>query len=315
MDQISLILALDRKTPWSRPNANFILLTSFQVPSPWGAATPLALFLPLGDAGNFCHPEALAYIDGAPYATCDRFHHEIPLRPQWADGRPHELALLGWTGLGENWNTDPATYLIMRPCSVVQIDQPTRDFITAARIALETVQILPTHSPTRVALLNALEAAFVLLDTREPFDEHFYASLPGAYAALQAGIQKAGPPLEVSLAATGHAHIDVAWLWGLDQTRAKAARTFFTVLRLMEQFPEYHFTQSQPQLYEVIRQDHPEVFQAFQERVSEGRWGPIGGMWVEADCNLSGAKALVRQFLLGRSFFRQHFGAGAEGEI
>ncbi len=157
-------------------------------------------------------------------------------------------------------------------------------------------------------LLNALDAAFKLIDLREPFGDAFYASIPAALDALQAGIDAAGKPLDVSIVATGHAHIDVAWLWTLGQTRRKAGRTFHTVMRLMEQFPDYHFTQSQPQLYDYVRQDYPQLFEQIKERIVDKRWEPIGGMWVEADCNLSGPESLARQFLLGRSFFRQHFG-------
>ena len=158
-------------------------------------------------------------------------------------------------------------------------------------------------------LLNALDDAFKLLDLREPFGDAFYASVPAAHAALQTGIEKAGAPMDVSIVATGHAHIDVAWMWTLGQTRRKAGRTFHTVLRLMEQFPDYHFTQSQPQLYDYVRQDYPELFEQIGKRIDEGRWETIGGMWVEADCNLSGPESLARQFLLGRTFFREHFGA------
>jgi alpha-mannosidase len=139
--------------------------------------------------------------------------------------------------------------------------------------------------------------------------------VPAAHTALQAGIRQAGPPLAVDLIATGHAHIDVAWLWTLAQTRRKASRTFYTVLRLLEQFPAYHFTQSQPQLYEFVRQDDPALFRAIQRRVVEQRWEPIGGMWVEADCNLSGAEALARQFVLGTLFFREHFGPQAMSPV
>ena len=83
----------------------------------------------------------------------------------------------------------------------------------------------------------------------------------------------------------------------------------------MEQFPDYHFTQSQPQLYDYVKQDYPELFEAIKARVAEGRWEPIGGMWVEADCNLSGAESLARQFLLGRTFFREHFGPDADSPV
>jgi alpha-mannosidase len=300
---------------WGKPGTDFVLRTTFQVPSDWEVDQSIALFLPLGDAGNFSHPETLAYIDGIPYTACDRHHQEILLRPEWVDGRSHTLTLHGWTGLGDIWNTVPLTRLVMQECAVVQIDQPTRDFVILARMALDTVKALDTHSPTHGLLLNALNTAFNILDTREPFGDGFYASITPAHIALKEGIARAGAPLAVSLTATGHAHIDIAWLWTLDQARRKAGRTFHTVLYLMEQFPEYHFTQSQPQLYEYIRGDYPELFAAIKTRIAEGRWEPIGGMWVEADCNLSGAESLARQFLLGRTYFRQHFGADAESPV
>ena len=107
---------------------------------------------------------------------------------------------------------------------------------------------------------------------------------------------------------TGHAHLDVAWLWTVDQIRRKAGRSFHTVLRLMEEFPDYHFTQSQPSSTTSCGKTTPSSSRD-QRAVAEGRWEPIGGMWVE-DCNLTGAESLARQFLLGRTFFREHFGPG-----
>jgi alpha-mannosidase len=173
----------------------------------------------------------------------------------------------------------------MGACAVVQIDSPTRDLVATARVALGVANMLDANEPAKGELLNALHEAFITLDTREPFGENFYASVPAARDVLRAGIEKAGPPLDVTVVGTGHAHLDVAWLWTVDEIRRKAGRSFHTVLRLMEQFPEYHFTQSQPQLYDFVRQDYPDLFQAIKQRVAEGRWEPIGGMWVEADCN------------------------------
>ena len=70
----------------------------------------------------------------------------------------------------------------------------------------------------------------------------------------------------------GHTHIDIAWLWTLAQTREKAQRSFSTVLRLMEQYPEYKFMSSQPQLYQYVKEDAPELYQQILQRVREGRW-------------------------------------------
>ena len=303
-------------THWGSPNVDFVLRSQFQIPTDWSPAEPIALHLPLGESGDFSHPEALVYIDGQPFAACDRHHHEVRLSPRWHDGAPHHLALHGWTGgtkvlYFDTTSTQPGTHvprLVMHTCHVVQIHQPTRDLIALARVALGVADVLDSNDPARAHLYNALDGAFRVLDTLEPFGERFYASVPAAYALLQDGIARSGAPLDVDITAVGHAHIDVAWLWTLGQTRRKAGRTFHNVLRLMEQFPEFHFTQSQPQLYDDVRQDYPELFQAIQQRVREGRWEPIGGMWVEADCNISGGEALARQFLLGLDFFRQHFG-------
>lgn len=298
-------------TYWGGPRINFTMRSRFQVPADWDASAPVALFLPLAKAGDFSHPEALAYIDGEPYAACDRHHQEILLPARWRDGRPHTLALHGWTGM-TGWKPgQPKTQIYMGECAVVQIDQPTRDFVVMARIAVEIAELLDENEPARYGLLNALDGAFKALDTREPFGEAFYASVPAAYAVLKKGVEEAGPPLDVDIVASGHAHIDVAWLWSLGQTRRKAGRTFYTVLRLMEQFPEYHFTQSQAQLYDYVRQDYPALFEAIKARVAEKRWEPIGGTWVEMDCNVTGPESLARQFLLGQSFFRRHYGPDA----
>lgn len=301
-------------TYWGAWKENFWLRTHFQLPMDWKTTTPTALYLPLGESGDFSHPEALVYVDGVAYAACDRHHQEVLLPSRWLDGERHQLGLHGWTGLGDG-NKGLNTQLYMRPCMLVQIDQSTRKFIAMVRVVLETAESLSPHAPEKGLLLNALDAAFGCLDTREPFGEPFYQSVPDALNILQQGVAAAGRPLSVTVTAAGHAHIDVAWLWPLDQTRRKAERTFHTVLRLMEQFPEYHYTQSQPQLYEFVRQDQPALFEAIKQRVAEGRWELIGGMWVEADCNLSGAESLVRQFVIGRSFFQQHFGAGVESAV
>jgi alpha-mannosidase len=306
---------IEPDTYWGSWMTDFALRTRFQVPSDWEPGRPAALSLPLGEAGDFSHPEAMAYIDGIPYAACDRHHQEILLPDQWRDGQSHLLALHGWTGLGGFRSGTPGSKLFMRPCAVVQIDEPTRNFVATARVALGVAASLEENSPAKGALLNALDEAFKVLDTREPFGDDLYKSVCQAHECLLAGIRQAGPPLKASITATGHAHIDVAWLWTLGQTRRKAGRTFHNVLRLMEEFPDYHFTQSQPQLYSYVKKDYPELFKAIKQRVAEKRWEPIGGMWVEADCNLSGSESLARQFLLGRTFFREHFGPQAESPV
>jgi alpha-mannosidase len=300
---------------WSGHSTDFVLRTRFEVPPDWEPDAQVALYLPLSERGEYCRPETLAYLDGRSYTGIDGNHQEVLLTPDLRDGRSHLLALRGWTGRPRDAEPEPGKRPYLHACWIVQIDQPTRDFIAAVRVALGVANALDNDAPARAYVLDALDAAFNCLDLSEPLGDDFYASLPEAHAVLQQGVAAAGQPLDVEIVATGHSHLDVAWLWTLGQTRRKAGRTYHSTMRLMEQFPDYHFTQSQPQLYDYIRQDYPELFAAIQDQVAEGRWEPIGGMWVEADTNISGPESLARQFLLGRSFFREHFGTGAESPV
>ncbi|HZA41390.1 MAG TPA: alpha-mannosidase [Actinomycetota bacterium] len=300
---------------WGEPQRDFELHGSFEVPADWDRGSPAALYLPLGDAGDFSHPEAVVYVDGRPIAACDCHHQEVPVGARWRDGRDHRLTLHGWTGLGGSTTPAPGTRLLMGRPAVVLIDVDLREFLSWARLSLATAEGLSSDDPITARLLTALDEAFRALETRDPLGDHVYASVAEAHEILLKGIEQAGPPLDVEIVATGHAHLDVAWLWTLGQTRHKAARTFRTVLTLMEEYPEFHFTQSQPQLYEYVRQDHPELFESIGKAISDGRWEPTGGMWVEADCNITGAESLARQFLLGRAFFAEHFGPGSDSPV
>jgi alpha-mannosidase len=112
-----------------------------------------------------------------------------------------------------------------------------------------------------------------------------------------------------SVLLTGHAHIDLAWLWPLEETRRKARRTFYTVLSLMARYPNFYFNQSSAQLYAWIEQDDPALFEKIRARVREGRWEIIGGMWVEPDGNLPSGESWTRQLLLGQRYFASRFGS------
>ncbi len=112
-------------------------------------------------------------------------------------------------------------------------------------------------------------------------------------------------------ALTGHAHLDLAWLWPVEETRRKARRTFSSVLGLMDRYEDFTFNQSSAQLYAWVEEDDPELFARIRERVAQGRWEPVGGSWVEPDCQLPGGESFVRQLLYGQSYFVEKFGRRA----
>jgi len=106
----------------------------------------------------------------------------------------------------------------------------------------------------------------------------------------------------------GHAHLDAAWLWPIRETRRKAGRTFSTALQYLEEFPEYKFGASQPQLYQFVKEDYPELFQKIKKAVNDKKWECQGAMWVEPDMNLTSGESLVRQCFYGKKFFKDEFG-------
>jgi alpha-mannosidase len=111
-----------------------------------------------------------------------------------------------------------------------------------------------------------------------------------------------------ALMLSGHAHIDLAWLWPLDETRRKGQRTFATALNLLDRYPEFKFNQSTAQLYAFLEQDNPELFASIKAKAEEGRWETIGGMWVEPDTNMPTGESLARQLLYGQRYFKRVFG-------
>ncbi len=107
----------------------------------------------------------------------------------------------------------------------------------------------------------------------------------------------------------GHAHLDLAWLWTVDETWEVAERTFLSALNLMKDFPSLIFGHTTPVLYEWFEQHRPEIFQAIQDRITAGQWEAIGGMWVEPELNLIGGESIVRQILYGQRYYEAKFGS------
>ncbi|MEJ0027121.1 MAG: alpha-mannosidase [Rhizomicrobium sp.] len=111
------------------------------------------------------------------------------------------------------------------------------------------------------------------------------------------------------LTAIGHAHIDTAWLWPIEETRRKCQRSFANVLALMDDYPEFKFACSQAAQYVMMEQADPDLFARIRAKVAGGQWIPIGGSWVEPDCNLPSGESMCRQFLYGQRYFERTFGA------
>ncbi|HBE79327.1 MAG TPA: alpha-mannosidase [Firmicutes bacterium] len=169
------------------------------------------------------------------------------------------------------------------------------------KFLLELMQNLPeSHARHDRILFNLYEAAMSL--TRYTMEEMGAAQR----VIIPELAKKSGDP-SLFISALGHSHIDLAWLWPLRETVRKGVRTFATALMMMEHYPEYIFGASQAQLYQWMKIYYPELYQKVKSKVAEGRWEPLGALWVEADTNLPGGESLVRQLLYGKSFFQKEF--------
>ncbi|MDR3263879.1 MAG: glycosyl hydrolase-related protein [Clostridiales bacterium] len=129
-----------------------------------------------------------------------------------------------------------------------------------------------------------------------------------AKGILEAELNKDSDTKRFTLYATGHAHLDLAWLWPLRESKRKAARTYSTALQNLDKYDGYIFGSSQPQQYEWIKENHPALFEKIKAAVANGRIEPQGGMWVESDTNLPCGESLIRQVYYGKKFFKEEFG-------
>lgn len=253
--------------------------------------------------------EAMAFINGKPYQGMDQNHKELFLDSKYSDQKI-DLAFMLWTGLEAGGIQQKIEHrLNSLDCAILSED--TDDFYFNAKTLFKTIYTLEEKQPERDQLLNVLDKAFYFLDWSLPGSEPFYKSIRKANHYLTNELNQMENIPSSKVTGIGHTHIDVAWLWQLKHTRGKSARSFATVLRLMEQYPEYIFLQSQPQLYEYIKEDYPEIYQQMKKRIKEGRWEADGAMWLEPDCNVPSGESLVRQILYGTRFFDKEFGVKA----
>jgi alpha-mannosidase len=145
----------------------------------------------------------------------------------------------------------------------------------------------------------------------EPLPEAALAACDRARDVIASGledIKQRYPPIG-KLRLSGHAHIDLAWLWPVAETRRKVRRTWSSMLHLMEKYDEFTFNQSSAQAYKWMEDDDPELLERIKERVAEGRWETVGGSWAEPDCQVTGGEAFARQLFYGQRYFEQTFGS------
>ncbi|WP_295776647.1 glycoside hydrolase family 38 C-terminal domain-containing protein [uncultured Microbacterium sp.] len=309
---------------WGRPWGTTWLRVRGQVPPSWrdaeGALPPgtrAELLVDLGFTSGQVgfQSEAMVWtVDGRPLRGIAPFNNAVTEAID-ADGRidvfieaasnPDVGSLFTFepTPLG-----DPATAGTDHIYRLRQVDVALRDLEVAA-LRADTVALrglaeqLDAGSPRRAEILAGLEA---MIDAVDPDDVSGTAT--AGRAVLAPLLARPAHASAHTLHAVAHAHIDSAWLWPVRETARKVARTFSNVLSLMDEDPDYLFASSSAQQFAWVKQYYPDLYARIVERVREGRFIPVGSMWVESDTNMPGGEALARQFVVGKGFFQREFG-------
>lgn len=160
-------------------------------------------------------------------------------------------------------------------------------------------------------IAKALEQFTLIVDFEQERDART-ATYRAAREALKPAMEAVNGTTMPQFYAIGNAHLDLAWLWPMAETHRKTARTFAAQLRLIEEYPEYKFIQSQPASYEMCKKHYPELFARIKKAIKEGQWIADGAMWVEPDTNMASGESLIRQLVHGKRYYKEEFGVDSK---
>ncbi|MBN2628192.1 MAG: alpha-mannosidase [Spirochaetales bacterium] len=257
--------------------------------------------------------DSLAYINGEPFGAFNPFHDEIRLSDKAAAGTSVTLDLEVYSGHkfpGEHPFQDNHVILTLDRkipdypnvflfADLAVKNGPFYDLFYDATVLFELAHTLSENSLRRAEVLKGLYDALTAIRYTGSEEEQLEQA-EEARKVLKPMLSAVNSETAPEILLIGHAHIDHAWLWPLWETERKVARTFSNMCRYAEEFPEFIFIQSQPVQLEEMERDYPAVFKSVKDAYHRGQWEPNGGMWVEADCNVTGGESLIRQFLVGK---------------
>jgi len=287
---------------WGSPWQTAWFLFTFTVPEEWRGKPVVALLEPGG--------EAVAFLDGEPLQGLDANRNEIALPAAVVSSRrPVTLAVEAGANDAFGRFREPR---VLKRADIATVVPEMRAYWYDAALLIELAKGLPADSTRRARIVEAVNESVDVFDYGES-DPQALAALAGkARKVLEPVLSPPASASEQHFVMQGHAHIDVAWLWPLWETVRKCARTFSTVDKYMDEFPDYVFGQSQAQLYAYTKEHYPGLYERISRRIAEGRWEVTGGTWVEMDCNIPSGESLIRQVLFGRRFFKKEFGVEPE---
>ena len=292
-----------------------------EVPAEWGGKKVEALIdlgFDINMPGFQC--EALVYRpDGTPVKSINPRNQWVPVDA--VAGHPVELFLEGAanpvlldyhpflpTQEGDIRTSSPEPLYRVRHMDLAVFEPEVFDLSLDLEVLIELQAELPETSPRRMRILQALDNALDVLDL-----QRIVETAGDARAQLAEVLASPADASAHRIAAIGHAHIDSAWLWPVRETIRKVARTTSSMTALLDEQPGVLYGLSGAQQFAWLKELRPEVFERVRAAIADGRFLPLGGMWVESDTVMPTGESLVRQFSHGQRFFEREFGIRSKG--
>ena len=250
-----------------------------------------------------CNPQGIVYINGtSAIQALDVNHTSVILEPGHND-----IYIYFYSGSNDGNMTDVWLNLnINLYRKSLAVEKLYYDML----VPFDALSVLDKNSYEYNTIIACLEKACNFLDFRWLSHEDFMNGVAKAQEYMEKEFyeKECGKDAPAELSFIGHTHIDVAWKWTLAQTEEKSQSSFATALKLMEQYPDYVFMSSQPQLYEYVKKHDPVLFERIKEKIKEGRWEAEGAMWLECDANLVSGESFIRQIVYGKRFMKDELG-------
>ncbi|GAB3391673.1 glycoside hydrolase family 38 C-terminal domain-containing protein [Humibacter soli] len=307
-------------TPWGRAWSTVWFRASARVPEEWsGLRVEAVVDLGFDSTLPGFQCEGLAYTPaGEPIKAINPRNQWVPIENTAGDPVEFYIEaaanpnLLDHLPLFPTWQGDRLTasdepLYVVRRADLTVFEAECHELAVDLEVLLE-LQAELDDGPRRSSVLRAIDRAIDAVDLHKVPE-----TAQDARAVLRPVLESPASASEHTLSAIGHAHIDSAWLWPMRETVRKVARTTASMTQLLDETPEFLYGMSSAQQYEWLREHRPEVYSRVAEAVRDGRFVPLGGMWVESDAVLPSGESLVRQFAYGQAFFRREFGISCKG--
>ncbi|MBM3189605.1 MAG: alpha-mannosidase, partial [Chloroflexi bacterium] len=286
-----------------------------QVVLPEAAASQRIVFRP--KTGGI---ESAVYVGGVAAGAVDREHTEITLARKGVPGARYELMIESYAGHGprvhspgpvppgrETVPEPPETQAVVGESTFGVWQEDVYQLWLDVEALIGLRDSMDPESLRVAEIDQGLRDLTVIVDFELPREE-MLETVRACRERLRPLLECVNGSTAPRMYAFGHSHIDVAWLWPLAETERKCVRTFGSQLAMCDEYPDYRFLQSQPHLYWMVKTKYPDLYARVKDAVQRGQFIAEGGMWVEADTNVSGGESLIRQFIHGKRFYRDEFG-------